>query len=225
MAAPTGPVIHTLSPGLAPLRLGTGLQVARPSAVRPTVCAPGLWTVSPPSSGTSKCRQRLAEAFGKPGVVGGEGVAQQHTDGLRALRGKIGQVGGEELPRDIRRVLRRQPVDALDHHVMRKDQRFAAELQHRAIIGKAARRRVRSEAPQRGDEGGLGGHRLIPPPPSPSSIASAAEAVQSVACKTALPSSLRSSQMTNVWATDGKEPQSPVKTGARFSRRASTASL
>jgi len=46
-------------------------------------------------------------------------------------------------------------VDALNHHVVREDEGFAAHLQDRAIIGEPARRAVQGHVLQRGDEGGL----------------------------------------------------------------------
>ena len=55
IAAPTGPVRNSVSPGRAPLREGTGVWDAVPIAVSPSVRSPpSPLTVSPPSSGQPK---------------------------------------------------------------------------------------------------------------------------------------------------------------------------
>jgi len=67
-----------------------GVARARPSAVRPRVCGPGVQTVSPPSRGTPEMGEGRGEAFDEAGVAFAERVAKQNADGLSALRGEVG---------------------------------------------------------------------------------------------------------------------------------------
>src|SRR5690625_939614 len=63
-ASPTGPVIHSLSPGLAPLRRKA--RVAGTSPVTCTVILKGPLTVSPPTRLTPICSAKVKKPRQKP---------------------------------------------------------------------------------------------------------------------------------------------------------------
>jgi hypothetical protein len=102
-------------------------------------------------------QKRLFQTRQKPLVIRAEHVTQQHAHRLRALGGKVRYVGGDQLPGDVGGVLLGQVMHAFDHHVVREDQRFSAELNHRAIIVETSRPGVRRDPAQGVDEGEFAG--------------------------------------------------------------------
>ncbi len=92
------------------------------------------------SLGKSRIPRRIAQA-----------VADEDADRLRPLGGKVGQVDGDQLPRDVLRRVVGQEVDALDDHVVRQDQ----PLPLRRIVGQPARGGIGGDSAQARDEFGF----------------------------------------------------------------------
>ena len=112
--------------------------------------APVAFTVSPPSSVTSKvwsASERPERNRSSPAPM-----AQQHPDRFSALRSQIRQIARDQLPRDVRHIGIGPEMRAFSHGVMGKDQRFAAKLQDCAVIFKPARALVQGQAAQSCDE-------------------------------------------------------------------------
>ena len=85
--------------------------------------------------------------------------AKQHANGQSPLRREVGQVRGNEFPRDIGGICIGSEMHIFGHHVVRNDQAAVAHFNDSSVIKQPARRRVFREATQYIDEGGFGGHK------------------------------------------------------------------
>ena len=106
----------------------------------------------------AKSGERLRQPGEKAGIAGPQHIAEQHPERLRAFGGEVGHVYRHQLPGDIGRVLPGEEMHPLDHRIMGKHERLAANLEHRAVVIQPARGGMLRETAQGFDEGELGGH-------------------------------------------------------------------
>jgi hypothetical protein len=111
--------------------------------------------------GDTVVQQSIFEPGDETGIVRAQHVSGQYAKRFRALSRKVAHVHRDELPGHVCGVLSGQEMDPFHHHVVSEDQRFLADLQHRAIVGQPASSRMRRQLAQHADIERLVRHRTV----------------------------------------------------------------